>query len=365
MKWKMIFVAALAAVSVALGAQTKTSDGKTVIDNKIEFDKVIHDFGDILISDGAKSTTFTLKNLSSEPAVILTVVSSCGCTDVKWTKEPIAPGKTGTIEATFSNDQGAYPFDKPLTVYISTLKKPVVIRLRGVSVNKKLPLAVLFPIRNGQLGFQDGENNVGNLSQGSQKSNEFPFANLGSEAATIKFANVSPGLSVSVTPNPVPPGSKGVIAATVTADRSRWGRNYYLATPVVNGKAGNPIEFKAFTKEDFSGMSEAEKARAAYPDFESSNFNYNVVPAGTVVEAVFSFVNTGKEDLRIYKVDTDNPKAVFSGNLPVVKPGKTGRISLTLDTSWQPKGEKVVMVTVVTNSPQRPYVNLFITGAVK
>ena len=47
----------------------------------VEFDKTVHDFGDILQSDGPVSCSYSVKNISNEPLVIYNVVSSCGCTE--------------------------------------------------------------------------------------------------------------------------------------------------------------------------------------------------------------------------------------------------------------------------------------------
>ena len=80
----------------------------------VEFDKTIHNFGDVMLSDGPLSCTFTMKNVSEKPVVIYNVVTSCGCTDVEWTREPIKPGNTGTISTVYTNDEGPYPFDKTL-----------------------------------------------------------------------------------------------------------------------------------------------------------------------------------------------------------------------------------------------------------
>ena len=69
---------------------------------------------------------------------VFAVVPSCGCTDVVWPREAIAPGKTGVITATYSNDEGAGTFDKTLTVYTSAQKKPIILHLKGtVTKNAK------------------------------------------------------------------------------------------------------------------------------------------------------------------------------------------------------------------------------------
>ena len=59
------------------------------VGNIVEFDKTIHNFGDVMLSDGPLSCSFTMKNISEKPVVIYSVVTSCGCTDVEWTREPI------------------------------------------------------------------------------------------------------------------------------------------------------------------------------------------------------------------------------------------------------------------------------------
>ena len=97
-----------------------------------EFDKTIHDFGKISQEDGPVSCTFTVKNTGDEPLTIFAVVSSCGCTGAEWTRESIAPGESGEVSATYTNDEGPDPFDKILTVYTSAQKKPVLLHLKGV-----------------------------------------------------------------------------------------------------------------------------------------------------------------------------------------------------------------------------------------
>lgn len=96
-----------------------------------KFDKTVHDFGSVSLDAGMLKCEFTLTNISDKPLTILAVVSSCGCTGVEWTRTAIAPGETGTVTARYNNDEGPYPFDKTLTVYVEGVKKPVILHLRG------------------------------------------------------------------------------------------------------------------------------------------------------------------------------------------------------------------------------------------
>ena len=66
----------------------------------VVFDKTIHDFGDVSVTDGPLTCTFTVTNKGKDPISVYEVVSSCGCTDVKWTKGTLGKGESGTISAT-------------------------------------------------------------------------------------------------------------------------------------------------------------------------------------------------------------------------------------------------------------------------
>ena len=47
------------------------------------------------------SREFEVKNIGTESLMILQVKSSCHCTAVEWSKEPVAPGKTIKIKVTY------------------------------------------------------------------------------------------------------------------------------------------------------------------------------------------------------------------------------------------------------------------------
>ena len=336
------------------------------VEDRLEFDKTVHDFGDLVPTDGPQSCTFKVTNISSEPVALLEVVTSCGCTEAQWTREPLQPGKSGTISATYKNEDGPYPFDKTLTVYASGLSRPVILRLRGVVHEKEVPLAELYGVaRIGDLGLKDRSFKAGNMEQGQSRSDEAKIANLGSRPLKVEFADLSPQLSVAVEPNPIPPGQLAVMAFSVKADRSLWGRNDYFATPVLNGKkASAQLSFWAVTKENFNSWDEEKRKNASQPMFDESTAIFDVVEKGKTVTAIFNYTNRGKSDFHIYKLDADAPGVSVIG-MEDTAAGASGSVSVSVDTSKLPQGDATIMLTLITNSPLRPIINLFITGVVK
>ena len=357
---KFLYIILFFAGSLSMLAQEKIGNG-------LEIDKRVHDFGDILLEQGAVSCTFTVVNKGSKPAVIYNVVSSCGCTDVKWTREPIKPGGKGTISVTYSNDEGAYPFDKNLTVYISDIQKPIILKVRGISHDKKKTLDELYPTKFGPLGLKETYIKCGNLEQQGMKSDAVKVANLSNKPIKVEFADVTSDLSISISPNPIPARSVAEMEFTVHASREKWGKNDYWATPVINGARytatdGNTkIGVWAFTRENFSHLTQEEKDNGPIPTFDESTYSFGKIKHGTTVHATFKVWNEGQEPLNIYKVDINACKWSHSA-FPVVAPGKEGEFRVHLDTTQMPKGEALAIITLVTNSPLRPIVNLFIAG---
>ena len=337
-------------------AQEKISDA-------LEIDKTVHNFGDIQLKSGPVSCTFTITNKSDKPAVIYNVVSSCGCTDVQWTKEPLMPGKKGKITVTYSNDEGPYPFDKTLTVYISDVKKPVLLKVRGVSVEQPKPLEESYPVAFGPLGMKKTEFQGGNMEQGEKRRESALVANLSDKPINVSFTDISEHLDISVSPNPIPARSTAEMSFSVSACRRVWGKNHYYATPVIDGRTygDEVIDVWAFTSENFSSLSNEERNNAPKPKFKESTFQAGKIKKGEVMKAKFTFENTGRKPFGVYKVDIDAPRWAHGG-IPSTKPGDWTTFTVDIDTSSMPKGEMLVIVTLTTNSPLRPIVNLFITG---
>lgn len=101
---------------------------------KLQFEKETHDFG--TIAQGTPvSVEFKFKNTGNQPVVLSNVVASCGCTTPQWSKEPVLPGKTGTIKAGY-NAAAMGAFHKSITVTSNAANSTQVIFIKGTVVDK-------------------------------------------------------------------------------------------------------------------------------------------------------------------------------------------------------------------------------------
>ncbi len=97
---------------------------------KIEFEKVVHDFGKIK-QYGNATTTFTFTNTGTEPLIISNARGSCGCTVPTWPREPIAPGESGTIKVKYDSKRTG-PINKSVTITSNAVNAPTkVLRIKG------------------------------------------------------------------------------------------------------------------------------------------------------------------------------------------------------------------------------------------
>jgi len=102
---------------------------KVITSAEIEFDKIAHDFGALEIGD-VKAGTFTYTNVGSRPLVLFDVIVSCDCTEVEWQKEPVMPGKTGTIKVIYTAKTPGV-IAKQVTVQSNAQTDRIRLQLKG------------------------------------------------------------------------------------------------------------------------------------------------------------------------------------------------------------------------------------------
>jgi hypothetical protein len=137
---KFLFVipalAGLCVMASVSNFSNKTSHKNAWVDteDEVAIDKTEHDFETILEADGEVSATFTLTNNTKASVLVTNVVPSCGCTSPTWTKEPIEPGKTGHVVATYDPKGRALgPFKKTVTIFTSGLPERIKVEIKGVT----------------------------------------------------------------------------------------------------------------------------------------------------------------------------------------------------------------------------------------
>jgi hypothetical protein len=116
------------AAKQAAAAQIAPEASKTLTPENLSFKADSHDFGTIQEGPNA-DFEYVFTNTSREPIIIQKVQASCGCTTPSYISEPVLPGKTGYIKASYHTQGRPGAFTKTLTVESNAGTK--VLSLKG------------------------------------------------------------------------------------------------------------------------------------------------------------------------------------------------------------------------------------------
>lgn len=103
----------------------------------IKFETTTHDYGKFT-EDKPQTYVFKFTNTGNQPLVIHQAFASCGCTVPTFTKEAIAPGKTGELKVVY-NGKGKLPghFKKTVSVRSNATNALVRVYIEGDMIEKK------------------------------------------------------------------------------------------------------------------------------------------------------------------------------------------------------------------------------------
>lgn len=124
---KEVTAAGTATVSPAAPTADGVADATAQNPDAIKFDSEVHDFGTIPEGPTAEYE-FVFRNTGKEPIIIQKAQPSCGCTTPSYSKDPILPGKTGTIKAAYATQGRPNAFTKTITVQTNVGTKVLTIK---------------------------------------------------------------------------------------------------------------------------------------------------------------------------------------------------------------------------------------------
>ncbi|MDR0385211.1 MAG: DUF1573 domain-containing protein [Prevotellaceae bacterium] len=317
---------------------------------KIEFEKTVHDFGLVSSILGPVTYDFKFENVGDKPLSITAVSSTCGCTTSNWTKEPVKPGETGIISATYTSVRSAGPFNRNVTVRTSGSPATVILNIKGLVSND---INAVFPDSAGKLKIKE-------------KNLFFPlvFSDRTGREQTVEVANPTDRDTLSLSFENVPK-HLNVNSVSALTPRTR-------AQISVNVD-GTKIKKLGYSSEEFTvrAGSATEKIKVAYVIAEAVEPSENqpvceaenrVIDLGAIpakenrISGLLEIRNTGGSDLVIKNFTTDNANfAPASKKELIIKPGTAKAVKYHAKNL--PKGENIANIYLITNDPKTPALN--------
>ena len=356
MKKLLISIVALFACFAIANAQGKPA---------IEFDEIVHDYGTFPEENGKVTCQFKFKNTGDADLILQKVRASCGCTTPNWTKTPVKPGETGTIDVTYNASGRPGAFTKTITVTSNAGEKRLSIK--GDVIPKAQKVEDKYPFDMQGLRFMKQKLYFNTVFVPGVKDQRVDVINNSKEDIKVSFQNVPAFLSVKCEPETLKPNEKGIVTVSVkTQDSGVWGafkKNFKVA---VNGKVGEQNQINVFGNiaENFSKMTAEEKANAPVMTVGNKVVLGNV-KVGASKTFKFSVKNEGKSNLIIRAINCDSNSFIITAPSKEIKPGKSADIRVKVDASKMKAGKYSQKLTVISNDPNRSTYIVELSGVVE
>lgn len=339
-----------------------------LLSQDLSFDKLSHNFGAIAESGGEVSCTFTFKNVSDTPVVIITANSSCGCTVPEYSRKPIAAGESSTIRVTYDPMDRPGEFSKTVQMIVAPGNKRYTMTISGDVTARQRTTAELYPFDFGG-GLRLGANYypLSHIEQGRRVESQIAYINESKRSIKVNLiAELTSGQLDIPSHLTIPAGQSGVI--TIAYDLKRHKGEYGPMSDKyaleVNGKRSEyDITIKAHAVDSFSDDELATPAIC--------NIGDRVVRVGSVKRGsqskpyVIAIENSGIRDLIIRDIDLG---VGLSTNLKpgtIIAPSQQLKGEVWVDGKLIDYGSFSRYLTLTVNDPDAPVQRLRIIGTVE
>lgn len=113
-------------LSLMTGKETSKTTGTTTT---VAVNQTTIDFGSFQKTE-KQERSFVLTNTGNQVLVIQDVTTSCGCTKVEYSKEPVRPGASLELKVIYEAEQAEH-FNKAITVYCNAVNSPLRLTVKG------------------------------------------------------------------------------------------------------------------------------------------------------------------------------------------------------------------------------------------
>ncbi len=363
MQWsrRMVLLAALVLSSLVGWAQ-----------GEISFTLVDFNFGTIYEEDGPVKHAFEFVNTGTEPVILESVGTSCGCTVPHWSNRPVQPGARDTVVAQFNPAGRAGQFYKVITVRANTVPATYRLTIQGEIKNYPSDLHELYKPLVGPVGFRaEGRLPIAVVPSNGTMCGIMRGYNFGSDTLALEFTSVPDYAQVKLHKEGdistgrhramrLLPGKHFAFEVCVDgAQVDSWQEvkdqlEYTLST-LHQGKKDKVSTGQLdllFTKvEDFADCSAEWRSHPPLLAGIPSIVQLPAVKAGRRATAKLELLNQGGADLIVRSAWVASPDIELSWPKRAIAPGKTATLKVTAYTKHMPMGKQTVACKLITNSP--------------
>ena len=336
----------------------------------ISFEEKSHDFGKVNEEDGKITYVFDFINKGNAPLVVNRVQASCGCTTPTWTKEPIEPGKKGSVTVTYNPLGRPGPFTKPITVFSNASDEQLNLTIRGEVIQKQTAENSAYPVNMGGLQLSLKMVAMNNVEKGRTQTRTLNIQNATKSPVKVSIENLPSYISYTVSPETLKAEEEGKITFTFNSKNiSQWGPFSDDAYLSLNGVKRFSDEFKLTILgnviEDFGKLTLDQKRKAPIFEISERIINLGVIKQKSKRVGKFKISNKGQNALEIRRIINNNKDLAVRLSKSSVANGKATEITVEPVTKNMGEGPYNKTITIQTNDPDNSFVILTINWEIK
>lgn len=332
---------------------------------QVVFKSKVANFGKVKEQAKQVHWDFLFTNTGSDPVRVDHVETTCGCTATDYNTLAIPKDSVGRIRVIYNTTNRPGEFAKTVSVYFKGFEEPEILTIKGVVIGTQrlYDRELVFPI--GNLRFQSRVISLKTIRTKEPERREFEFFNAGKKDITIKnIISDTAVLKVTFDRTTVKPREAGKIRLVYNAVAKKdWGLvidtlKLITTDDTIPTKA---IPLATHIEEYFPPMTSSDLEKAPKIKFEKTDYSFGSSKEGNTVSYVFKFTNEGKQELIIRKIVPGCACLSFEIDKYKYAAGEMGTVKVSLNTSYR-EGTQNKNVTVISNSPSSPFINLWIRG---
>lgn len=325
-----------------------------------------YDFGTFKEKDGLRHGAVSFVNTGTEPTVINSVRTSCGCTDARWPEGEIAPGDTATVRFSYNPAGRPGRFEKTVRIYIGEANDLTAIRIFGNVIPDSATLAATYPYSAGPLHVSARSVMLGQLDYGKPRSGFIYVFNAGESPLRLSWGRLPEPVTSGMSGDTVHPGSSAALGLYYNSRaETELGPHQYNLTLTASDGARSyeiPVELTV-NLIPVVNLTAEEVAEGARLDIRENIDCLGTVRAGRAAKFRFELSNGGNSPLIINRVYSRDPNIRLKKYPRTIRPGAKAAI----EGSYTPaandtSGAFSKQITILSNDPIHPVENVRVTG---
>lgn len=335
--------------------------------NSLVWLETSHNFGAFNEDLDRVRCTFRAVNTDSVPVSVIASRANCGCTVPKYTREPIQPGDTLTVEVEYNAVGRPGRFAKKVFIDTSNGQK-AVLNIRGTVVAAQNTLQSRYPVAVGKVHLSNRIAPLGTTVKGRMLYGGINIYNSTDHQIVPVVRDLPPYLKAVIEPGIVPVGESAFVSITAATDRiDAWGpyaTTFTLFPDRKNAPADSAvIDVTMIINEDFSKLTPEEIAKAPQARLSTESVDFGHIAGDGPLTQTFTIANTGRSPLIIRRIDSAEKAISVSADPMRIGPGGSADVTVTLNPTLLSADTPLnARINLTLNVPEAPHAAVRVVG---